>query len=67
MTLGGHIIIRSQIRDALSKPLHLAALPTAKQQAVNAILMHPNDEWTDQDVAVLVNAMEWLACHFPNS
>lgn len=65
--MGGHVIIRSEIRESLSKPLHLAALPTAKQQAVNAILMTQNELWSDKDVAVLINAMEWLACNFPNS
>lgn len=65
--MGGHIIIRSEIRHTLSKPLHLAALPTAKQQAVNTILTIPNDQWTMQDCSVLANAVEWLMCNYPNS
>lgn len=65
--MGGHIIIRSEVRQALSKPLHLAALPTAKQQAVNAILAIPNEQWTMQDCGVLANALEWLMCNYPHS
>ncbi len=65
--MGGHIIIRSQIRDTLSDPLNQAALPTAKLQAVQSILNQPNDQWSDQDIGILMSAIEWLGCNFPNS
>lgn len=65
--MGGHIIIRSQIRDTLSDPLNQAALPTAKLQGVKAVLAHNNDQWSDADCCTLTNAIEWLACNFPNS
>ncbi len=65
--MGGHIIIRSQIRQMLTDPMNQAVMPTARQHAVNTVLGKDNKDWTDQDVAVLVQTIEWLGCQYPDS
>ena len=65
--MGGHVIIRSQIRSAAEDPLNNAAIPDPLRTTVNAILANANSSWSHTDCYTLAFALALIACDNPNS
>ena len=63
--MGGHIIIKHDIRNALSDSMNNAALPDPLRGDVNAVLAKDDSAWTQTDCIVLAGAVGYLLCNCP--
>ncbi|HLA60961.1 MAG TPA: hypothetical protein VK626_01825 [Nitrospiraceae bacterium] len=60
---GGHVIIRSVVKDQLNDPLVHGMLPTELRTPVDAVLAKDIADWTHVDCLVAGAAVTWALCN----
>lgn len=60
---GGHIIIKSVMKQALRNPLVHGLLPEADANLIDPILDKNVDDWTQEEYEHVRKAFDWAAQH----
>lgn len=60
---GGHVIIRSAMKTALTNPLVHGALPRPDQTRVDPILVKDVNDWTHEEECAVMRTFAWAQQH----
>jgi len=61
--MGGHIIIRQDLQNALQAPLVWAGLPLSTQQVLTPIFDLDPSTWSPQQCETVGKAAHWAICN----